>query len=182
MRFNWPAVDSIPSPPHPNRIDYSLPEAHKPCRQQGAAKTTKKLRPDHQRISRSERGDRYSPQERMSEKLPSSGKPIARTAKVEREEFELACIREFSHSGHHLGIGVSPAERRERIRAAILREQKSNLRWRDSMWTYASAFTHAYQQPLEAGDKRAPQPWVPADDSAWDDDVADDEEELRDGV
>ena len=50
------------------------------------------------------------------------------------------------------------------------------------MWTYASAFAHAYQQPLEAGDRRAPQPWVPTNDLAWDDDVADDEEELRDGV
>jgi hypothetical protein len=118
----------------------------------------------------------------MAEKSALNENPLAGTAKVVREEFELACIREFSHSGHHLGVGVSPAERRERIRAAILREHKSNLRWQDSMWTYASVFAHAYQQPLEAGDRRAPQPWAPADDFLWGDDVADDEEELRDGV
>jgi hypothetical protein len=124
----------------------------------------------------------HNRQERMTEKPISNETPKAPTAKVVREEFELACIREFSHSGNHLGVGVSPAERRERIRAAIVREHKANLRWQDSMWTYASAFAHAYQQPLEAGDRRAPQPWVPAEDLAWDDDVADDEEELRDGV
>ena len=115
----------------------------------------------------------------MTDRSTLNAKPIA--ASVMREEFELACIREFSHSGHHLGVGVSRAERRERIRAAILREHKAALRWQDSMWTYASAFAHAYQQPLEAGDRSPPQPWSAGDNLAWDDHVAEDEEELRDG-
>jgi hypothetical protein len=94
-----------------------------------------------------------------------------------REEFELACIREFSHSGHQLGAGVSREERRERIRAAILREHKSTLRWLDSTWTYAGAFALAYHQPLEKGDRRSPQPWSPADDFAMGDDIDEDEDE-----
>ena len=69
-----------------------------------------------------------------------------------REDFELACIREFSHSGLHLGVGVSRAERRERIRVAILRENKAHLRWRYSDFTYASMYAQAYRQSLGASD------------------------------
>ena len=80
-----------------------------------------------------------------------------RSPSIDRAEFELACIREFSHSGHHLGVGVSPAERRERIRAAILREHKSQWAWRDSGVTYAEAFRYAYHEPLgEDGAEKIP--------------------------
>jgi hypothetical protein len=103
---------------------------------------------------------------------------------VEREEFELACIREFSHSGHHLGLGVSRGERRERIREAILREHKSDLRWHDSRCTYAGAFAQAYQQPLDTSDmhgKRSPRHWSLGDNSAPEDDLAEDGEDSRGG-
>jgi hypothetical protein len=52
----------------------------------------------------------------MTEKPKWNLKPLAVTGGVVREDFELACIREFSHSGLHLGVGVSREERRERIR------------------------------------------------------------------
>lgn len=67
-----------------------------------------------------------------------------------RFEFELACIREFAHSGLQLNINVSREERRERIRAAIFREGKQHLQWQDSEMTYAAAYRQAYHQPLEA--------------------------------
>ena len=73
-----------------------------------------------------------------------------RTTRVARDEFELACVREFSHSGHQVSFGVSAPERRERIRVAILRENKTQERWQNSCFTYAEVFTQAYQQPLAA--------------------------------
>jgi hypothetical protein len=81
------------------------------------------------------------------ERIPES---LFKKAGVDREEFELACIREFSHSGLHLGLGVSRTERRERIGAAILREGKAQLRWRDSASTYAEVFAQVYRQSLDA--------------------------------
>ena len=117
--------------------------------------------------------------ERMTDSSASNQKPMLANPSVMREEFELACIREFSHSGHHLGVGVSRAERRERIRAAIQREHKSDLRWHNSPWTYAGAFAQAYQQPLEAGDRRPQDPWSPAEDFLMDD--SEGEEMLGDG-
>ena len=78
--------------------------------------------------------------------------PLIETARVGREDFELACIREFSHSGHQLGVGVSRGERRERIRTAILREQKAHMRWHDSGLNYADVFAQVFKQPLAAGD------------------------------
>ena len=82
---------------------------------------------------------------RQDESASSEG-----TARVTRGEFELACIREFSHSGHHVGLLASRHERRERIRAAILRENKIHERWHHSSYTYAEVFAQAYQQPLAA--------------------------------
>jgi hypothetical protein len=69
---------------------------------------------------------------------------------IARESFECENIREFAHSGLDLGPRVSRDERRERIRAAIFREGKSRLAWRDSEFTYAEMFRQAYHQPLEA--------------------------------
>jgi hypothetical protein len=106
-------------------------------------------------------------------------KPLAATTHGVREEFELACIREFSHSGFHVGVGVSPQERRRRIHAAILRENKAQLRWRDSDFTYADMYARAYRQPLgESGPhEEDPEPleWR-CRGSAIDDEFADDEE------
>ena len=89
----------------------------------------------------------------MTEESRAARRPLVEH--VEREEFELACIREFSHSGHYLGASVSRAERCERIRSAIMREQKADLRWPGSDMTYASAFAQAYRQPLETNDARS---------------------------
>jgi hypothetical protein len=74
------------------------------------------------------------------------------TSFLSREDFELACIREFSHSGLHLGDGVSRAERRVRIRVAILSEKKAYQRWRDSSFSYAEAYAQAYHEPLGTSD------------------------------
>jgi hypothetical protein len=90
-------------------------------------------------------------QERLAEKLEWQPKPFLRTARVEQEEFELACIREFSHSGLYLGVGVSRVERRERIRSAILREHKAELRWQGSQFTYAEIYAQVCRQLLGAG-------------------------------
>jgi len=89
-------------------------------------------------------------QEHLAEKLVWESKPLLRTARVEQEEFELACVREFSHSGLYLGVSVSRVERRERIRSAILREHKAQLRWQDSQFTYADIYAQVYRQLLEA--------------------------------
>lgn len=86
----------------------------------------------------------------MKEKPLLNVKAIAATTFDVREDFELACIREFAHSGLHLGIDMSRGERCERIRAAILREDKAHLRWRNSAFTYANMFAQAYRRPLGA--------------------------------
>jgi hypothetical protein len=78
--------------------------------------------------------------------------PFSSTVGDVREDFELACIREFSHSGLQLGAEVSRDERRERIRAAIFRENKAHLCWRDSELTYAQVYYQAYGQALVVSD------------------------------
>jgi hypothetical protein len=105
---------------------------------------------------------------------PDLGVRPRQASPMSREDFELACIREFSHSGHHLGVGVSRAERRERIRGAILRENKGRRRWQDSGSTYAEVYAQAYQQKLAVGegaDKIALAAWG----SEADEDLSDDE-------
>ena len=109
-------------------------------------------------------------------------------ASVRRDEFELASIREFAHSGLHLGWGVSPVERRVRIREAIVREGKADLRWRDSLLTYAQEYWEVYQEPLGnfACDDKSSAPvagvfmWNSMEDEAAEDDghFAGDEEPL----
>jgi hypothetical protein len=68
---------------------------------------------------------------------------------IARNEFEFECVREFSHSGVQLGANVSREERRERIRVAIMRENKQNRRWRDTPFTYAAVYQQAYGKPVE---------------------------------
>jgi hypothetical protein len=89
-----------------------------------------------------------------AKKPPLSREPFAAMAWDVREEFELACIREFSHSGLYLGIGLSSKGRRERIRAAILRENKAHLCWRSCGFTYATMFEQAYSESLGASGVR----------------------------
>jgi hypothetical protein len=110
------------------------------------------------------------------ERIPES---LFKKAGVDREEFELACIREFSHSGLHLGLGVSRTERRERIGAAILREGKAQLRWRDSDSTYAEVFAQVYRQSLDSSaihEARPAPARFPFPNSMIHDEVDDDEE------
>jgi hypothetical protein len=83
----------------------------------------------------------------MTEK-PKSIPKLPVNSRLEREEFELACIREFSHSGMHFGASVSRAERRDRIRTAILQEQKAHQFWHGADITYAQAYALAYQETL----------------------------------
>jgi hypothetical protein len=123
----------------------------------------------------------------MTEKSRLELKPLVANTRDVREDFELACIREFSHSGLHLGIGVSRAERRERIRAAILREGKADLRWRNSDFSYAGMYAQAYRQWLgDSGilDAGSAPPALGCRGSAMDDEFADDEETFEgdDGV
>jgi hypothetical protein len=108
---------------------------------------------------------------------------------TDRWEFELACVREFSHSGAQLGASVSRGERRERIRLAILREDKAHMRWRDTGYTYAAVFEHVYARsmgdlPIE--ERREPSreshsrslvsgPYVVVDDEVDADEEEDDE-------
>ncbi len=84
--------------------------------------------------------------------------------RLSRPEFELECIREFAHSGVQLGPGVSREERRERIRASILREQKQHERWRDTTLTYAAIYRQIYNRVLDEG---APQEEKRPAPGAW---------------
>jgi hypothetical protein len=73
-------------------------------------------------------------------------------------------------------------ERRERIRSAILREHKAQLRWRDSQFTYADIYAQVYRQLLEAGhpkDGGSREPRVERRKFAIDD--LTDDEETREG-
>ncbi len=102
-----------------------------------------------------------------------------------QRDFELECIREFSHSGLHLGAGVSREDRRERIRAAIFREGKQNDRWRNTELSYAAAYRQAYHQPLVAREgelvKTPPKPlWGSAADADELDDGAELSEDSQD--
>jgi hypothetical protein len=67
---------------------------------------------------------------------------------MDRLEYEIACVREFAHSGAQLGPTVSREQRRERIRLAILREDKTHMRWRETAHTYAAVFEHVYARPM----------------------------------
>jgi hypothetical protein len=69
---------------------------------------------------------------------------------IARSEFEFECVREFSHSGVQLGANVSREERRARIRAAIMRENKQNMRWRDTQLTYAAVYQQVYGKPIDS--------------------------------
>jgi hypothetical protein len=68
-----------------------------------------------------------------------------------RSDIELDFIREFSHSGAHIGPGVSSEERRERIRSAILREHKEGAPFRETGQTYAEIYKLAYNKSIEQG-------------------------------
>jgi hypothetical protein len=119
---------------------------------------------------------------------PLNREPLTETTCDIREEFELASIREFSHSGLSLGVGVSREGRRARIGAAILREGKAHLRWRNSVFTYANMYFQAYRQPLESS-RPGDEDWAPLGSRSGqsaiydeiDDELGDDEEALEGG-
>jgi hypothetical protein len=79
-----------------------------------------------------------------------SGMRVPAPSVIARSEFEFECVREFSHSGLQLGANVSREERRERIRVAIMRENKQSRRWRDTQLTYAAVYQQVYGKPIEA--------------------------------
>lgn len=69
---------------------------------------------------------------------------------IARAEFELDCVREFAHSGVQLGVNVSREERRERIRIAIMRENKQHTLWRETTLTYAAVYERVYNKSIES--------------------------------
>jgi hypothetical protein len=105
----------------------------------------------------------------------------ATTARViSRSEFEFECVREFSHSGVQLGASVSREERRERIRVAIMRENKQHKPWRDTPLTYAAAYQQAYGKPIELrrpGEEEVA-PMAASRAGLWGNDVFGDDESL----
>ena len=68
---------------------------------------------------------------------------------MKRDDIELDFIREFAHSGANLGSIISREDRRERIRIAILKEKKQDLRFRDTPLTYAQTYRLAYNKPID---------------------------------
>ena len=120
---------------------------------------------------------------RQTEDRQLNQEPFAAATWGMQEDFELECIREFSHSGLHLGVGVSRAERRERIRAAILREDKCHLRWRESNVTYADMYSRTYRETLGSGNSHKEDAGLGKSRhrQVIDDSLADDEEEAFEG-
>jgi hypothetical protein len=47
-------------------------------------------------------------------------------------------------------VSVSREERRERIRVAIMRENKQDTLWRDTALTYAAVYRLVYNKPIDA--------------------------------
>jgi hypothetical protein len=111
-----------------------------------------------------------------------SGMHATAAGVIGRSEFEFECVREFSHSGVQLGASVSREERRERIRVAIMRENKQHKRWRDTQLTYAAAYQQAYGKPIElrrAGEEEVA-PMAASRAGLWDNDPFGDDESLDD--
>jgi hypothetical protein len=107
-----------------------------------------------------------------------SGMHASAPCVVARSEFEFECVREFSHSGTQLGASVSRDARRERIRVAIMRENKQHRRWRDTQLTYAAAYQQAYGKPIEsrrAGEEEIA-PMRAGDAGLWDNNPFGDDE------
>lgn len=67
----------------------------------------------------------------------------------EKDQIELAFIREFSTDGVILGGAMSSETRRDRIRVEIYRKQRGDLQLQDSGMTYAEAFRKCYGRPIE---------------------------------
>lgn len=97
-----------------------------------------------------------------------------------KDDIELAFIRQFSVHGIQLGGAMSQADRKERIRIAIMREQFQDRLFPDARMTYGEAFRFVYGEPCE---KRQGPRLDPATEEAFkkvmsdldDDDLDDDE-------
>jgi hypothetical protein len=109
-----------------------------------------------------------------------SGIHVRVQSDVARSDFEFECVREFSHSGVQLGANVSREERRARIRAAIMRENKQNRRWRDTSLTYAALYQQVYGKPIEArrADEEEIAPMRALRTQLWDYDASTEDVEL----
>ena len=67
----------------------------------------------------------------------------------DRDEIELAFIREFSTGSNVLSGPMKSDLRRDRIRLEIYRHQRGDLPLQDSGMTYAQAYRMAYGRPIE---------------------------------
>ena len=67
----------------------------------------------------------------------------------EKDDIELAFIREFSVGGVALSGAMSSEARRDRIRLEIYRHQRGDLPLQDSGMTYSQAYRKAYGRPIE---------------------------------
>lgn len=67
----------------------------------------------------------------------------------EKDDIELAFIREFSSGGVQLGGSMSSDTRRDRIRVEIYRHQRGDQQLQDSGLTYSQAYRKAYGRPIE---------------------------------
>jgi len=68
---------------------------------------------------------------------------------LDKDDIELAFIREFSHSGNQIGRTAARPERRERVRQAIYIHGKANERFEGEGITYAEAFRVCYGERLD---------------------------------
>jgi hypothetical protein len=67
----------------------------------------------------------------------------------DREDIDLAFIREFSTGGNNVSMPMSTETRRERIRLEIYRNARAELPFYDSGMTYAQAYEKRYHKKLE---------------------------------
>lgn len=65
------------------------------------------------------------------------------------EEIELCFVREFSAGAESFGPDLTRPQRRERIRVAILRDEKDGRNFYDSGMTYAEAYRRCFGVTLE---------------------------------
>lgn len=67
----------------------------------------------------------------------------------EKDDIELAFIREFSSGSVILSGPMSSEARRDRIRVEIYRHQRGDQLLQDSGLTYSQAYRKAYGRPIE---------------------------------
>ena len=83
----------------------------------------------------------------MNADEPKSTESGGTLVRVDRE-LEMDFIREFS-TGGELRMGLSVADRRDRIRVAIYTHKLAHMPFRDGPMTYAEAYAECFGRPLE---------------------------------